>query len=332
MSTPPDEGQRDPTQDEKARRAAGFQVRRAEGALLPRDKERAVDTVSRARTVLELLALVAAPTSLLIALAFYFGWKLTEARAAYFGIDYSTLGYSTQDYVLRSADALFIPLSVTLVAGLIGVATHAFVADSFANARRLRLLRGAAPTAAVVGAVLFGIGAFGAFRSLPFRTWYLLAPLSLPLGIALLAYSGYIHDRLAASSKPPATRGPRLAPGPQGIVLVILLIVLSVFWAASEYAAALGRGRAQHLESTLSLRPGVIVYSRQQLGVNVPGVIEEALTGADSAFHYRYTGLRLLIRSDDKYFLLPDGWTRVSGIAIVLPDSEDLRFEFTAGQ
>ena len=61
------------------------------------------------RGALELFGLVIAPTTIITALAFYFGWTLTNARASYFGIDASALGFSTQDYLLRSADALFVP-------------------------------------------------------------------------------------------------------------------------------------------------------------------------------------------------------------------------------
>ena len=71
-----------------------------------------------ARSALELAGLVVAPTTLVTALAFYFGWVLTNSRASYFGIDASALGFSTQDYLLRSADALFVPLGTALVLAL----------------------------------------------------------------------------------------------------------------------------------------------------------------------------------------------------------------------
>ena len=105
-----------------------------------------------------------------------------------------------------------------------------------------------------------------------------------------------------------------------------------LFWATSEYAAALGRGRAERLALGLSSRPGVIAYGKEQLGLRDSGVLEETLAGAHSAFGFRHAGLRLLIRSDDKCFLLPNGWTRSTGTAIALPDVSGLRFEFTVGR
>jgi hypothetical protein len=287
--------------------------------------------VSRTRTVLELVTLVVAPTSLLTALAFYFGWKLTESRAAYFGIDHSTLGFSTQDYLLRSADALFVPLGVILFAGLVALALHAFVSDCLARGRHRDALRRAVPMVAVAGAVLFAVGAFGVFRPLPFETHYLVVPLSPGLGIVLLAYAVYLHGQLSSSAGGAAAPRSRPTPGSLALVLVGLIVVLSMFWTVSEYADALGRGRAERLEAGLSSRPGVIVFSKEDLGLTGPGVVVERLRGASSAFRFRYSGLRLLIRSNDKYFLLPEQWTHSTGAAVVLPDAERLRFEFTTG-
>ena len=50
------------------------------------------------------------------------------------------------------------------------------------------------------------------------------------------------------------------------------------------------------------------------------------------AYRYRYSGLRLLIRSGGKYFLLPGNWTRDAGTVIVLGDRPDYRFEFGSGR
>lgn len=290
-------------------------------------------SATRARAMLELVALVAAPTTLITALAFYFGWKLTEARAAYFGIDHSTLGFSTQDYLLRSADALFVPLGVIVVAALVALALHTLVLDLLLEERGLAALRRVAAVAAALGLALFGLGAYGVFRELPFSAHYLFVPLSPGLGMAVLAYAVYVLRRLAPTSSPEAAarraRGGIGRPGSLGLVLVVLLVVLSLFWTMSEYAGALGRGRAAQLEASLSSRPGATVFTGERLQLAAPGVTETRLSGADSAFRFRYDGLRLLIRSDGKYFLLPDGWSRERGVAVVLPDDDRLRIEFT---
>ncbi|MFF8279994.1 hypothetical protein ACF05T_28505 [Streptomyces lateritius] len=51
------------------------------------------------------LATLLAPTTFIGALLLYFGFTYTDALYAHFGVDAATLGFSTQDYALRSAGA-----------------------------------------------------------------------------------------------------------------------------------------------------------------------------------------------------------------------------------
>ena len=287
------------------------------------------------RRALELVGLVIAPTTLVTALAFFFGWVLTNSRASYFGIDASVLGYSTQDYLLRSADALFVPLASVLVLALGSVWLHGLAIRQLREPDGRARLAIVARAAVVVGSALFVLGAVAVFRPLPFsphRYWF---PSAIPgIGIALLAYGLHLRDSCAT-----VERGTRGAPSDgarsmraTALTLVALLIVLSGFWTASRYADALGRGRAVRLAASLTLRPQVTVYAPQRLALDSRGVTEQRLKGAPGAYRYRYSGLRLLVRSGGKYFLLPNGWTRRAGTAIVLDDSSAYRFEFGAGR
>jgi hypothetical protein len=62
-------------------------------------------------------------------------------------------------------------------------------------------------------------------------------------------------------------------------------------------------------------------------------VREERVTvGSDAskdALRYRTTGLRFLVRSGGRMFLLHDGWTPQRGTVIVLPDNEQVRWQFS---
>jgi len=270
-----------------------------------------------------------APTTLVTALAFYFGWVMTNSRASYFGLDASALGFSAQDYLLRSAEALFVPLATLIVLALGVVWVHAYAMRQLAgHRRRLRL---AARAAAVSGGLLFAFGVVSVFRPLSFSPYYLFPSASPGIGVALFAYAMYLLDRLDV-----VEHSTRLAPAGDArsptvaFALIALLIVLSSFWTASSYAQALGRGRAARLARGLSARPHVVVFAPKRLDIRAAGVVEQRLTGDDRAYRYRYSGLRLLIRSGGKYFLLPEGWTRSNGVAIVLADSQDYRFEFGA--
>jgi hypothetical protein len=257
---------------------------------------------------------VIAPTTLLTALAYYFGWTFTNARALYFGIDPSALGFSAQDYILRSTDAVFVPLAVLVLASLAAVVVHSLVRTARSQCRFRKAILQGSWVCGGVGVVLLTLGIAAMFRPLPFPTYYLFAPISPGFGALLLAYAAYLRWGWL----PPVAVG-----------LVLSLVLLSAFWAASKYADALGRGRAKDLAGSLSLRPSVVVYSKYRLQLPLP-VSEMRLDRRDSAYGFRYTGLRLLVRSGGKYFLVPDSWSKEDGVAIALADSDDLRLEFSA--
>ena len=81
--------------------------------------------------------------------------------------------------------------------------------------------------------------------------------------------------------------------------------------------------------AAISRRPDVTVYSAKRLHLEGPTIRETELGGPDAAYRFRYTGLKLVVRSEGKWFLLPTGWTPSNrGAALLLPDTDDLRVEF----
>ena len=106
---------------------------------------------SEGRRLLSVLAAVIAPATLITALAYYFGYRRERAFAGFFGIDVSALGFSTNDYVLRSVDSLFVPVSVVLLVAFAAVFLHALAGNRL---HRVNLT----PVAAVVGLVALGAG------------------------------------------------------------------------------------------------------------------------------------------------------------------------------
>src|SRR2546421_4745445 len=124
----------------------------------------AVVPVSNFKQVLEGLGAVVPPITLLTALAFYFGLEFINSRSSYFGIDYSTLGYSVQDYVLRSADALFVPLGSVVVVGLLFLQIHGLVAGLVMRSGYRPVLRLTSRTLQVLGFALFTTAATAVFR------------------------------------------------------------------------------------------------------------------------------------------------------------------------
>ncbi|MFJ7067930.1 hypothetical protein, partial [Streptomyces sp. NPDC101115] len=61
---------------------------------------------------------VAAPTGLVTGLLYYFGYFHAYWFFAYFRVNSTVLGFSTADYLMRSLDALWVPLTVAATLGV----------------------------------------------------------------------------------------------------------------------------------------------------------------------------------------------------------------------
>src|SRR6185437_8512315 len=135
------------------------------------------------------------------ALAYYFGYTLTNARASYFGVDASTLGFSPTDYILRSGDALFVPLGAILVLALGGLVVDGYVRKMLATHEHDQTLARMARFCQVVGGAVFCTGVYAVFRPLPLVTYYLIPPASPGIGIIFLAYGTWVLHRLDESPR-----------------------------------------------------------------------------------------------------------------------------------
>jgi hypothetical protein len=68
--------------------------------------------------VLKALGTVPAPASVATGLLFYFGAQHAYWFCAYFGVHYTALEFTTPDYLIRSADGLFVPVATAALTGL----------------------------------------------------------------------------------------------------------------------------------------------------------------------------------------------------------------------
>jgi hypothetical protein len=174
----------------------------------------------------------------------------------------------------------------------------------------------------VAGGILLAVGVVSLFRPLPFHPHFLFSPISLGLGASMFTYGTHLAWRARAVKGIPAPDNreeQRLAA--VSTTLGAIAVILSLFWGTADFADALGRGRADALAHQLNKRPSVAIYAQQRRNnLDVDGVRETRLDGTDSAYRFRYDGLRLLMRSGDNYFLLPEGWTPQGGTAIILKD------------
>lgn len=285
------------------------------------------DVTSAARA-LQVLGSVVAPSTLVTALLYFFGQVRTDAYYAYFGIDRSVLRLSTQDYLVRAPELALLPLVlVLLLTALLWTVRRRL--DGWL--RRTKSRRPAAVVAIAVQVttgVLLAIGVTGLIAPLWITQWALP-----PLASALLLGSGAVLG--IAGFRP--TNAPGLSAASNGsaanlwVVRICLIgtAILAAFWAESLYANQAGVRLAEYTVSTPSSQPAAVIYSRDRLQISGPGVQVVSLSGTDSAYQFRYSGLRLLIFANTRWFLIPDGWATNNGAtAIVLPDSDTLRVDF----
>jgi hypothetical protein len=276
-----------------------------------------------------ILGAIVAPTTLLTSLLFYFGWSRAYWFYIYFGVNSTLLDLTTRDYLQISFDALFVPLTVVALAGLLVLWGHAALRVRLTAGSESRLIRVGIPAMAAAGAILATAGLWSVWATTRLDRYLAVAPLSLALGVVLLVYAGHLWRLLTAANAPAgrAAAPPWVAVAEWAVVFV--LVGLSLFWAATDYSAAVGRGRAQDALAALPGEPNAVIYSERSLSLHAPGVRETRCQDPEAAYRYRYDGLKLVLQSGGQYLFLPAGWTSGNGVAILMPRSDSLRLEFT---
>jgi hypothetical protein len=267
------------------------------------------------------------PLTVLTGLLVYFGWARDDILYTWLGLDYTVIGTSTQEYVMRSVSILWLPLVVVTLAGIGWLLLHeravaAIEAERIDGLRRV--LRGLK-----FGVIVLPLAGFVA--TLPLPAWReLVLAFSFVVGILTTTYAALMQRRIRT------TTGEREEATTLGRwhwsmlkLLIGGLVTLVLFWELSEFAGIVGRGYAQQIAHGLRDRTGVIVYSVKDLHVEAPGVTVTRYAGETSAYGYRYDGLKLLTKSGEKYYLLPVEWSRKDGKTIVLNDDSSVRLEFT---
>lgn len=275
------------------------------------------------------LGAVVGPTALITALLFYFGWAKAQAFSQYFGLDVSIFGLSTQDYLLQSIRSVFIPLGVVLIAGLLLLWAHRLLVRQLELSPDRPLWRWLAGVLAVAGAASFVVGLVKNADRYPSDAELVLTPLSLMLGVGLVSYAVLVERRRREPRPRPAASspGPLSLPG-LTVILVSMLIAVGLVWVVANYAEIKGREEGEFVHDQLEFQPGVVVYSAQRLHIGGVGVDERAFPEPESAYRFRYDGLKLLFHSNGRYFLVPASWSLSDGTTIVLRETDDVRLEF----
>jgi hypothetical protein len=272
--------------------------------------------VGSVQTVLLAVGTVASQAAVLTALLYYFGWARVDAAAAYFGLDIGLLGYTTADYLLHSLNSAIPPLVSCTLGIAAAVALH----------RSVVLPRiGQIPTRVHVamrgtGIALAGLVAAG--MTFPRQVGIplgILLPLALVAGPALIGYAAHLHA-LRTSSASVGTE----------VVVLLGLAVIGALWTLALHAQRVGEERAELIAANLPGGPEVVLYSAQRMALAGRGVTVTEITTPDSAYRFRYGGLRLLFSTPEADVLVPAGWRKGEGSAFLIPELDSIRLDVVA--
>jgi hypothetical protein len=266
------------------------------------------------------------PVTVITATLLWYGYVATRSRFLYFGVDLDLTGLSNQQLLMYGAESTYPVAALLLLAALVVSGAHLVVRRVLRSPRYRRLLPAAA-IAAAVGLLLVGRALIGMLRPIVAATERPgVTPLALTAGAPLIVYAGWVARRVVLRdaggtswwASEAAVRSERVLTWTAFGVLLIGLL-----WAANSFAGAYGRGRAEDESHYLSRRPEVVLFTEDPLPAVPPGVAYTDL-GQDAKPRHQYRGLRLLLQSDDRLFLVPADWSGMSS-TLVVPYDDKIR-------
>jgi hypothetical protein len=270
---------------------------------------------SGAGKAMRLIATIGSPIAIATGLLFYFGWVRASVQAKQLGYDTAILDWSVQDYILRSILVLFIPLMVLIALMLLLTWLHQRLVLPMADAGRLatwvpRALR---------GAWLLWVTVAVALSVLAVPLSGITVAMAVTASLLCALYGDVLERRLTGRTRTSSTAK----------VLVLVLLTLAVFWDVERLANVVGEEYATQITANPGQLLAVTVYSPRSLEIHVPGVVETKLGTSESAYRYRYDGLRLVQRSGDRYLLMSEHRDARASRIIVLRETDAIRMEFS---
>lgn len=281
--------------------------------------------------VLKAVGAIVAPTTLLTALLFHFGLMYAIGYFHYLGVNWTVLGLPTQDYLILSVSSGIVPLVYAAGVMLLALWLYQLPLDTLATRAQRIVLRVLMPFTAVAGLFLLTVAMVDVWYPILGTNLPLEARgLSLSIGVLLLAYAARLRRTLTARQR--SGQLPRRLP--IGLIVakwgaVFIVFSVGLFWAVSSYAINAGETEARGLAADLSCENNVALYSEKSLNLHASGVQEMPDPNSNTAYGFRYDGLKLVPQSGNMYLFLPTNWTHEKGAAILLPRSEKLRLEFS---
>ncbi|QEV65194.1 hypothetical protein CP982_39040 [Streptomyces spectabilis] len=255
--------------------------------------------------------------SFVVALMLYAGYLYIEAFYSYFHLGTFAVGFDSLEFALRSLRLVTLPVFATLVVLVLIPYTPELLALLGVPERRVRAVREYGHTLARLHPFLIVAGAVLMALWQPLRGLNWLAPLCVAVGLLLGQTS-------AATARSPRRR--------RAWERAVSLVVAGVFlmWVVALAAGDLGRRDARRTAHRLVHRVAVVVLSTERLSLTGPGVVDENL-GEGLRYRYRYSGLRLLVERDHRYYVLPLGWRKDRDATFVIEDDDSVRVELRPG-
>jgi len=261
----------------------------------------------------EWLGTLASTIGILVALLYYFGWVRTTVQMHDLGSDPGVLDLSTQDYVLKSVNVLFVPAVILGVACLAAVREHE---------RVVRLLR-RRPSLAVAltrpnqfwRIVTIALALTVILIAAPF-TRQVAVPLSLTLALATWLYVERLRRRLLR--RPAAPR--------RTLVVVLAVLLLATIWLTERLARTAGHLYAEDLLANPAQLPAVTLTLTQPALPVPPGARVNVSHLGDQEI-YQYQGLRLLQASANRYVFLCVDHGNAQHRGLVIRDSDGVQVQ-----
>lgn len=274
---------------------------------------------TRFSAALSVISSVGPPLTVLTALLVYFGWARSDAQARAMGIDVSVFAYTVNDFVLRSINSVYIPLASVAVIALGWIITDRALKRIINNRRETRLIHFLAllvQTASTIATIALVVMIFF-ISPVP-----IFGPYGVSTGILISTWAAKIR-RMSSTRKVVLS----LAQKAEENTIVFILVTLFLFWGTADFAGTVGKGEAGEIQREVSTMPEAEIFSPDRLAIDAPNVSEERID-APSGPLYHYKGLRLLVFSNGRYFLIHNGWTTRKGTVVIVPDNGKIRFEF----
>ncbi|MER7953203.1 hypothetical protein [Streptomyces sp. NPDC096030] len=263
-----------------------------------------------------LLKVVIAQGTFIAALMFYLGAMYTSTFYGYFHLSLSALDLSFGEQVTQSLHLLKLEVLVAAGVVLLVVAVPWFTARSRPSA----VSTPRAPTRAEVLArrlqlpvVAVGVVLLALWSKIQPYGW--TAPLIIAAGLLM----GQFRD--ATGRRPTGFRYRALPVFAAGAFL---------FWALTQVTVQTAERDAAARARDVTDWTGVLVLSTHPLALPTGAVTKEVLPGG-VRHRYRYTGLRLLLERDGRYYVVPLGWDAKRDAMYIVRESDAVWIGLTPG-